>query len=274
MCQDYGIEEMTMLFISAKSDIGSVRDHNEDNFGFLAEQGLVVLSDGMGGYQAGEVASAIAVTTIFQTIEQLRDAHGSSSSSPYTHAEMLYQAVRHANRLIFQAAIDDRDCQGMGTTLTAGWFDNDRMCLAHVGDSRLYRYRGYQLELLSTDHTVVQELLDNGFYSREEAKNSAQRNIVTRALGVGSSIEIDIREVDTMSGDIYLFCSDGLNDMLDDREISNILRRSSTDLDYGVSELIDKAIANGGNDNVTVVLVRVGEARIQEASWLKRLFRS
>lgn len=263
---------MTRLYIAAKSDTGSVREHNEDNFGYDAEQGLVVLADGMGGYQAGEVASAIAVTTVFETIAQLEEAHGINSDSPYPHAEQLYRAVRHANRLIFDTALDDSDCQGMGTTLTAGWFDNDRLCLAHVGDSRLYRYRGYHLELLSTDHTVVQELLDNGFYSREEAQNSAQRNIVTRALGVTSNVEIDVRELDTMAGDIYLVCSDGLNDMVDDREISNILRRSSADLDYGVDELIDKAIANGGSDNITVILVRVGQARAEQKSWFRRLF--
>ena len=263
---------MTGLYISAKSDTGSVREHNEDNYGYATEQGLVVLADGMGGYQAGEVASAIAVTTVYQTISQLEESHGSNSESPYTHAELLYRAVRHANRLIFDTALDDRECQGMGTTLTAGWFENDRLCVAHVGDSRLYRYRGYHLELLSTDHTVVQELLDKGFYSREEAQNSSQRNIVTRALGVASNVEIDVRELDTMAGDIYLVCSDGLNDMMDDREISNILRRSSADLDYGVDELVDKAIANGGNDNITVILIRVGQARPEQKSWLKRLF--
>lgn len=263
---------MSAIYISASSDTGSVRQHNEDNFGYLNELGLVVLADGMGGYQAGEVASAMAVTTVYQTIEQLISAHGAGSDSPYSHDEMLYRAVRHANRLVYEASQDDEACQGMGTTLTTGWFENGRLTMAHVGDSRLYRYRGYQLEQLSTDHTIVQELVDNGFYSREEAKNSAQRNIVTRAVGVGSSLEIDTREFETMTGDLYLFCSDGLNDMIDDREIGNILRRSSTDLDYGVSELIDRAIANGGYDNVTVILVRVGEGSSSRPSLFRRMF--
>jgi len=261
---------MTRLFIAARSETGHVRKHNEDNFGYDAEQGLVVLADGMGGYQSGEVASAIAVTTVFQTTLQLLGSH--CNGSRYTHAEILYRAVRHANRLIYDSALEDKVCQGMGTTLTTGWFNNGRLCMAHVGDSRLYRYRGYQLDLLSRDHTVVQELVDNGLYSREEAKNSSQRNIITRALGIGSSIEIDIRELDTQTGDLYLFCSDGLNDMLDDSDISNILRRSSTDLDYGVDELVDKALANGGHDNVTVILVRVGETGRVRTSILKRLF--
>jgi protein phosphatase len=263
---------MSHISISARSDTGSVREHNEDNFGSRDDLGLVVLADGMGGYQAGEVASAIAVTTVYQVVEQLLGAHDSDSETPYSHEEMLYRAVRHANRLIYETALDDKECQGMGTTLTAGWFDNGRLSIAHVGDSRLYRYRGYQLDLLSRDHTIVQELVDNGFYSREEAKHSAQRNIVTRALGVGSSLEIDTRELETLPGDIYLLCSDGLNDMLDDREISNILRRSSTDLDYGIDELIDKAIANGGHDNVTVILVRVGESASPSPSLFRRLF--
>jgi len=261
---------MTRLSIAAKSDTGSVREYNEDNFGYDAQQGIVVLADGMGGYQAGEVASAMAVTAVFQSIVQLQDSHR-GKHGVQSRTETLRRAVEHANRLIFDTAQQETGCRGMGTTLIAVWFADGRLSMAHVGDSRLYRLRGYRLDLLSTDHTVVQELVDNGFYSREEAKHSAQRNIITRALGVDSDIKIDVREIDTMVGDIYLLCSDGLNDMLDDQEISNILRRSSTDLEYGASELIDRAISNGGLDNITVVLVRVGGASRQKQSWIRRL---
>ena len=262
---------MTRLTIAALSDTGSVRQHNEDNFGYDAERGLIVLADGMGGYQAGEVASAMAVTSIFQAVEQLQLVRDDSGEAPLARADILKRAVEHANRLIYDTALEEEECRGMGTTLTASWFGDGKLTMAHVGDSRLYRYRGYRLDLLSTDHTVVQELVDNGFYSREEAKNSAQRNIVTRALGVDSTIEIDIRELPTRLGDIYLLCSDGLNDMIDEQEISNILRRSSTDLEYGAAELVDRAIENGGLDNVTVVLVRVGEQVQRKRSWLRRM---
>lgn len=263
---------MTRLAIAAQSHTGLVREHNEDNFGFDAASGLVVLADGMGGYRAGEVASAVAVTALFQSLPQLLAARRPGNAEAQGDLAVLGRAVEHANRQVLDLARSDHECGGMGTTLTAGWFHGDRLSIAHVGDSRLYRYRDYRLAPVTMDHTVVQELVNHGFYTHEEAKTSVQRNIVTRALGIDSQVQIDLFDVDVLGGDIYLFCSDGLNDMIDDREIGNILRRSSTDLDYGAEELVKQALDNGGKDNVTVLLVRVdGGSPPSRRGWIGRL---
>jgi protein phosphatase len=264
---------MTKLAIEAKSDTGCVREHNEDNFGFDAEMGLAVLADGMGGYKAGEVASAIAITSLVHTVLQIKGSDEKIELDGQQHEEsaILYRALHQANQQVYDSAHDGHDYRGMGTTISATWFHDGKVSIAHIGDSRVYRYRDYRLELLTTDHTVVQELLDHGFYTREEAKTSEQRNIVTRALGIDPSVQIDLYDYDVRRGDIYLLCSDGLTDMVDDMDIANILRRSSTDLEYGTNELINKALTNGGKDNVTVIMVRVDDGHAQSKSWAHRL---
>jgi len=264
---------MTKLVIEARSDTGCVREHNEDNFGFDVDMGLAVLADGMGGYKAGEVASAIAITSLVHTVIQIRGSEEKVDLDGRRHEEsaILYRALHHANQQVYDSAHENKECRGMGTTVSAAWFHGTKISIAHIGDSRIYRYRDYRLELLTTDHTVVQELVDHGFYTQEEAKASEQRNIVTRALGIDPVVEVDIYDYDARVGDIYLFCSDGLTDMVDDLDIANILRRSSTDLEYGTGELVNKALSNGGKDNVTVILARVEEGQTKNKSWAQRL---
>jgi protein phosphatase len=266
---------MTKLVIEAKSDTGCVREHNEDNFGYDAELGLAVLADGMGGYKAGEVASAIAITTMMHTVIQInsqKETEKTDAGSP-RQSTILHRALNQANQQVYDSAHDNHECRGMGTTVSAAWFHEGMVSIAHIGDSRIYRFRDYKLELLTIDHTVVQELVDHGFYTLEEAKASEQRNIVTRALGIDSTVEIDLYNYEVRAGDIYLICSDGLTDMVDDPDVANIIRRSSTDLDYGTGELVKKALENGGKDNVTVILIRVDESRPQRKSWANRLNR-
>lgn len=267
---------MTKLAIEAQSDTGCVREHNEDNFGFDAEMGLAVLADGMGGYKAGEVASAIAITSLVHTVIQIKASEEKIDHNVQPHNEsyesaILYRALNQANQQVYDSAHDNHECRGMGTTVSAAWFHDNKVSIAHIGDSRIYRYRNYRLELLTTDHTVVQELVDHGFYTQEEAKASEQRNIVTRALGIDPTVEIDIYDYDVRVGDIFLLCSDGLTDMVDDMDVANILRRSSTDLKYGAGELVNKALSNGGKDNVTVIIVRVDEGLPENKSWAHRL---
>jgi PPM family protein phosphatase len=264
---------MAKLVIEAKSDTGCVREHNEDNFGYDAEMGLAVLADGMGGYKAGEVASAIAITSLVHSVIQIKGSEEKIELDGKRHEEsaILYRALHHANQQVYDSAHDDHDCRGMGTTVSAAWFHDRKVSIAHIGDSRIYRYRDYRLELLTTDHTVVQELVDHGFYTQEEAKASEQRNIVTRALGIDPTVEVDIYDYDARPGDIYLLCSDGLTDMVDDLDIANIIRRSSTDLEYGTGELVNKALSNGGKDNVTVIMVRVDDGQTRDKSWSQRL---
>lgn len=264
---------MTKLAIEAKSDTGCVREHNEDNFGFDAEMGLTVLADGMGGYKAGEVASAIAITSLVHTVKQIKGSKEEVELDGRQDMEsaILHRALHHANQQVYDTAHDSQDCLGMGTTVSAAWFHDGKVSIAHIGDSRIYRYRDYRLELLTTDHTVVQELVDHGFYTLEEARASEQRNIVTRALGIDPSVEIDLYDYDVRTGDMYLLCSDGLTDMVDDLDVANILRRSSTDLEYGTVELVNKALSNGGKDNVTVIVVRIDDSKVKSRSWTNRL---
>jgi protein phosphatase len=265
---------MARLVIEAKSDTGRIREHNEDNYAYDTGRGLAVLADGMGGYKAGEVASAIAITSLVHTVFQLlEDGGGNGLGKSLTPGKALHKALLHANQQVLDSARQDSQCRGMGTTVSATWFHDDKVTIAHVGDSRVYRYRDYRLELLTVDHTVVQELLDHGFYTQEEARASEQRNIVTRALGIDSQLDVDIYEFDVRPGDIYLLCSDGLSDMVDDGDIANIIRRSATDLVYGTQELIDTALAKGGRDNVTVMIVRVGEGQPPRSPWYRRINR-
>jgi protein phosphatase len=268
-----GQEIMTKLAFEAISDAGCVREHNEDNFGFDAEMGLAILADGMGGYKAGEVASAIAITSLVHTVKQIKGSENKVDldGKQYEESAILYRALHQANQQVYDSAHDDNAHRGMGTTFSAAWFHGSKVSIAHIGDSRIYRYRDYRLELLTTDHTVVQELVDHGFYTQEEARASEQRNIVTRALGIDPMVEIDLYDYDVKLGDIYMLCSDGLTDMVEDIEIANIIRRSSTDLEYGTSELVNKALANGGKDNVTVIMIRVEDEQSSDKSWTHRL---
>ncbi len=269
------MDKKLTLEIVGLTDGGVVRDHNEDAIGSSAEIGLVILADGMGGHNAGEVASEMAVSSIIQAL-QTGIHHINTATvdedSGYTHGTLLiHDAIQNANQEIFQAANDQPQCQGMGTTLVAALYYEDRVTIANVGDSRLYRLRDGQLEQLTTDHTLLQELVDRGFYSKEEAEASLNRNVITRALGTESTIQVDLQEEILLPGDLYLLCSDGLNDMIGDEKILTTLRMFGGNLDKIGEELIRQANAAGGRDNVSVILVRpkLGSSSIRD--WLGRI---
>lgn len=241
------------------SDVGKKRPHNEDSTASDPATGLVVLADGMGGYKAGEVASAIAVTTIMHEVRQgLRHVkRGRGASQGFSsEAQLLKKAITDANTGIFNTAKSEPTCRGMGTTVVVGLFQNNKVCIAHVGDSRLYRLRNDKLEQITADHSLIQELVDRGLYTREEAIANTPKNLVTRALGVESNVDIDILEVDVLPSDIYLLCSDGLNDMVNDEEIRLTLRKYSANLVKSAQELVRMANQRGGRDNISVILVR------------------
>lgn len=269
--------ECPLLEIVTLSDTGQVREHNEDFLAEDAQAGIVVLADGMGGYQAGEVASEIAATRTLETIRAGMERlvlHEIDPKSGYRHASLLLQqAVLKANQAIYLSAQQNQAHHGMGTTIVAALFYRDRISIAHVGDSRLYRLRGDSLETLTTDHSVLQELIEHGFYTQEQARHAPNRNLVTRALGVNLEVKVDLTELRVQTEDIYLFCSDGLNDMLDDTQISDILRRYRQHLSQAAVELIAAANAHGGHDNVSVILARRQEQRPAPAHWLQRLWR-
>jgi protein phosphatase len=245
------------------TDTGRVREHNEDRIGSNLDTALFVLADGMGGYNAGEVASGIAVRTVMQLVAAGCAREERQAMDPATglmrQTVILRDAVSRANKVIHQTARTQPQCQGMGTTIVACLFYDNRVSIAHVGDSRLYRFRQNRLEQLTTDHSLLQELVDRGFYSRQEAARSANRNYVTRALGVEASVQVELQEAAVEPDDIYLLCSDGLPDMVEHEDIHLTISTFGANLQTVGQQLVQLSNDHGGKDNVSVVLARVVE---------------
>ncbi|RZV35784.1 MAG: Stp1/IreP family PP2C-type Ser/Thr phosphatase [Chromatiales bacterium] len=246
------------------TDTGRVREHNEDAIGSNPDLGLMVLADGMGGYNAGEVASGIAVQIVTELASEGAGREELNDIDPHSglmrQSIILRDSVYRANKIIYQTAQSQTHCEGMGTTIVACLFYDDKVSIAHVGDSRAYRLRGGQLEQITLDHSLLQELVDRGFYSEEEAQRSTNRNYVTRALGVEPTVEVEVREHDVLPDDIYLLCSDGLPDMVEDDDIHLTISTFNASLDVVGQQLIDLANDHGGRDNVSVMLAQVKEA--------------
>ena len=247
------------------SDVGKKRPHNEDSTVSDMQNGLVTLADGMGGYKAGELASAIAVTTILHDIavdqksgHAIKDKKKPVEQKPPGHASTLIKsAINHANSNIYNMAKMDEQCQGMGTTVVAALFHNDRVSIGHVGDSRAYRLRENNFQQITKDHSLIQELIDRKLYTPEEAYAKMPKNLVTRGLGLDVTVEVDIVEEPVFPGDIYLVCSDGLTDMVNDEEIHLTLSKYSANLVQAAGNLVQLANNKGGKDNISVILVRV-----------------
>jgi len=246
------------------TDTGKVREHNEDTIAVDADIGLLVLADGMGGYNAGEVASGLAVRTIVNLVREhveREDLSTVDSDSGLSRANIvLRDAVDRANTIIYQTAHTEAQCAGMGTTVVAALFFDNRVIIAHVGDSRLYRQRGDKFEQVTLDHSLLQELVDRGFYSAEEAQRTANKNYVTRALGVDPTVDVEIQEVPVNKGEIFVLCSDGLSDMVEDEDIHQTINTFSANLDTVARQLIQLANDHGGRDNVSVLMARVIDA--------------
>jgi protein phosphatase len=252
------------LKCTGETDTGRVREHNEDTIALDADIGLLVLADGMGGYNAGEVASGIAVKTIMNLVRESVERENLAATDAATglsrRSIVLRDAIQRANKIIFQTAKTQPQCEGMGTTVVAALLHDNRVTLAHVGDSRIYRLRNDQLEQVTMDHSLLQELVDRGFYTPEEAQRAANKNYVTRALGVEPSVEVEISEQDVHKGDHYLLCSDGLSDMVEDADIHLTINTFGDNLGTVAKQLIQLANDNGGRDNVSVVLAAVVES--------------
>ena len=252
------------LTFVAQTDTGRVREHNEDTIATDADVGLLVLADGMGGYNAGEVASGIAVKTITNLVREglgREDLDSVDRNTGLSRASIvLRDAITRANKIIYQTARSQAECEGMGTTVVAALFYDNRISIAHVGDSRLYRQRGSQIAQVTMDHSLLQELVDRGFYSPEEAQRAANKNYVTRALGVEAQVEVEVQEHPVDKGDIFILCSDGLSDMVEDEDIRLTISTFGANLDTVAKQLIQLANENGGRDNVSVVLAQAVEA--------------
>jgi PPM family protein phosphatase len=237
-----------------RTDPGLARENNEDSVAFDEPTRLGILADGMGGYNAGEIASGMATTFIKSELGRWL-----AQAGRYANVRELRRAmeicVDNANRSIFNAANSNPQYSGMGTTLVLGVFQEGRLMLGHIGDSRCYRLRSAELAQITRDHSLLQEQMDAGLITPEQAATSTNKNLVTRALGVEDAVLLDVNEYKVEPGDIYLMCSDGLSDMVDDSGLARILQTEGS-LEEKAIQLINEANANGGRDNISVVLAQ------------------
>ncbi|MFN9210788.1 MAG: PP2C family protein-serine/threonine phosphatase [Betaproteobacteria bacterium] len=244
------------LDIAARSDPGRVRQLNEDAFGVDPDDGLLIVADGLGGYNAGEVASTLAVSSLLTDLVAARAAAGESFDPEQT----LREHLERVNRDIHKAATNSSAFEGMATTIVVAWIVGDRLWVAHAGDSRLYRLRDAELEQLTRDHSFSQELLDAGMLTEQEARQMPAKNLVTRALGVEAAVEPEIRCLDLRAGDLLMLCTDGAIESGSAEQLASELAVAARALDDVADRLIALANEGGGRDNETVVLCRVGVA--------------
>ena len=269
---------MTMssaIEIVSRTDPGKVRSHNEDFVSHESETGVVLLADGMGGYNAGEVASGMAARIIVEGLNHawrgLTASKGALANSVEIAGNSIQEQVERANWAIFEKAQNEPQCAGMGTTLVTGLFYDNHLTVGHIGDSRMYRLRGEVLDQITKDHSLLQEQMDSGLISKEDARKSRNKNLLTRALGIDPKVEAEIHSHAVLPGDIYLICSDGLNDMVDDEEIRLTLLTLQSNLALSADQLVLSANDNGGRDNVSVVLIKVLQAFSAQRGWMARM---
>lgn len=252
----------------AKTDTGRSRENNEDSVAYDESTRLVVLADGMGGYNAGEIASGMATAFIKSELSRwLSEAAETAKLREVRRAMEI--CVDNANLSIYSAANSNAHYSGMGTTLVVGVFREDKFLVGHIGDSRCYRHRGAELQQITKDHSLLQEQLDAGLITPEQATTSSIRNLVTRALGVEDVVMLEINEHDVQLGDTYILCSDGLSDMIDDATIAKIMNVQA-DLTEKAAFLIEAANEHGGRDNISVVMVEVTDT-LEKKGFFARL---
>lgn len=232
---------------ASRTDTGRQREHNEDAVAILPDLGAAILADGMGGHNAGEIASRIAVDLIASILQQ---------TAGVPAAARLETAIQAAHAGIREKAGSSLRFQGMGTTAIVTFLDRSKLAFAHVGDSRLYRWRKGRLEQLTRDHSLQQEFIDKGHYSPAEAASKVGRNILTRALGLEGDLVVDVGSTEIQDADRYLLCSDGLHEMASNDEIATWLGRGF-DAETTCEALVDLANTHGGRDNISVILIDI-----------------
>jgi protein phosphatase len=247
---------------AADSDRGRVRKNNED--AFLADPGLgfFAVADGMGGHAAGEIASRLALDTLRKSIAESKQSRDTESSPNQTAllsppSTLLVNGIRLANQAVFQSSQEKEEYRGMGTTVVALFFSDSSSVVAHVGDSRLYRIRGERIDQVTEDHSLVWEQYREGYLSKEALSSSPLKNIVTRALGMNPTVDVDVQEIDLQKGDLLVLCSDGLSDLVQDGELMSAIRNASGDLDRACRDLTQLANQRGGKDNITTLIIQI-----------------
>ncbi len=239
--------------IVGKSDVGMRRERNEDSFSFgTLEDGVAwaVVCDGMGGAAGGQMASTLATDMVSSKIQKCYN----KSMTDFSIENLLLSAITTANVTVFDRSGIDESLHGMGTTIVACVIKNSVACIAHVGDSRAYYIRNSELKQITKDHSLVQQMLDNGQITKEQFDHHPNKNIITRALGIGENIEIDFDTLETEEGDVILLCTDGLSGCVSDDDLLSIYE--SADFEELASKYIEKANSNGGNDNITIVAIK------------------
>ncbi len=251
---------LLLLEMASCTDRGRLREHNEDALACDALAGVAVLADGMGGYAAGEVASGAAASQIAAELARLKAEY--PSVSPADLMQAMHDAIRRVNTRIYRAAHKDPRYTGMGTTLVAAAFTGQVAVIAHAGDSRAYLLRDSVLRRMTKDHSLLQERIDLGLLQADDPAGDSVRNLITRALGVDPLLEPEIGVHAMRDGDLVLLCSDGLNDMLSDSRIEQILQARCDEPQQAARELVEQANAAGGRDNISVILIglRLGES--------------
>lgn len=248
------------LEIVGVSDVGRIRERNEDAIDWDASLGVVMLADGMGGSQAGDVASRTALQSIKEDLRRaLADVsrHGPRANTREVRGLLVVELVRRANQGVRKSASRDNRLSGMGTTLVMVLVGPDFLTAAHVGDSRLYRMKGGTLSRLTEDHSMVQELVQRGQLNATQAARSRHRNVITRALGKSQDVAVDVAHHDIAVGDVFLLCSDGLTNMLTDAELGTALSAHPDNLEAAARNAVRLANERGGRDNISVVLIRI-----------------
>jgi protein phosphatase len=258
--------------MAAVTDAGSVRQFNEDSIVTDPEHGVAVLADGMGGHRAGEVASRMATQIILGGL-QTQVAGFRSGRGPHSPLWAVEQSINQANTAVFDAAQGNSTYHGMGTTLALTLFYDNRVALGHIGDSRIYRLRDGVLQLLTRDDSLLRDEIELGLLSAADAGGSHNRSFVTRALGIEESARAHLREDEASPGDIYVLCSDGLNDLVEDVDIELIVSALKTNLPLAANHLVQASKDSGGYDNVSVILARVLKPfpAPSHGGWISRL---
>jgi serine/threonine protein phosphatase PrpC len=247
---------------AAVSDRGRVRKNNEDAFWVDPDLGFFAVADGMGGHAAGEIASRLALDTLRKAIAESRQNRDTDFSPNQTAllsppSTLLVNGIRLANQAVFQSSQEKEEYRGMGTTVVALYLSDSSSVVAHVGDSRLYRIRGRRIDQVTEDHSLVWEQYREGLLSKEALSSSSLKNIVTRALGMNSTVDVDVQEIDLQKGDLLILCSDGLSDLVQDEELMDTVLGACGDLNRACRDLTQLANQRGGKDNITTLIIQI-----------------
>ncbi|OIO70962.1 MAG: protein phosphatase [Zetaproteobacteria bacterium CG_4_9_14_3_um_filter_49_83] len=260
----------------ALTDVGMKRDHNEDAVGITPEMGVAVLADGMGGHNAGEVASAMAVDIISRylkdRLKDLPEAKMDENTGFNGESILAEEVIDIANSAIFETANKNQECAGMGTTVVTAIFYQEYITAIHVGDSRMYRLRDETLTHVTQDHSLIQEQVRRGLLTEEDARNSSIKNLVTKALGIEARVEPDVVEDIFQPGDYYMICSDGLTDVVPDEAIRQTIIEKASDLKQTCEALIQLANDAGGPDNISIIMIYTKKKFNRKKGFFARLF--